>query len=97
MDNRGGTLGLMSTFAALIAAEGTTPRELPIPPWLIGVIALLAFAFLLGLTWSFRGTHHKYAPPTGHGHAGRAGAGSTGHGAPTGRDEPHWPESPGHH
>ncbi|WP_170062479.1 hypothetical protein [Phycicoccus duodecadis] len=88
----------MSTFAALIAAEGSTPRELPIPPWLIAVIALLAFAFLLGLTWSFRGTHNKYAPPGSHGHgaAGRHGA-PDGQGAPVGHDEPHWPESPGHH
>ena len=34
------------------------------PPWLFGVIALVAFAFLLGVTWSFRGTAQKYAPPT---------------------------------
>ena len=83
MDNRDGTLGPMSTTALLLAAEEATRRELPIPPWLVGVIALLVFALLLGVTWSFRGTHHKYAPPTGH------GAGT--------RDESHWPEHPGHH
>ena len=51
------------------------------------MIALLAFAFLLGLTWSFRGTSQKYAPPTAH---------SEQHGAPEG-DTAHWPEHPGHH
>ncbi len=73
----------MPSTAYLIAAEEAR-RELPLPPWLVGALALLAFAFLLGVTWSFRGTHHKYAPPP----------------APAGDetpDEPHWPEHPGHH
>ncbi|KRE61604.1 hypothetical protein [Nostocoides sp. Soil756] len=90
----------MSTFAALVTAEGTTPRELPMPTWLIGVLALLAFAFLLGLTWSFRGTHNKYAPPGAHGHDGAgapAGHGAHGASVPVAQDQPHWPESPGHH
>ncbi|GGL40312.1 hypothetical protein H9L10_07665 [Phycicoccus endophyticus] len=73
----------MSTTAVLIAAE-EAHRELPIPPWLVGVLAILAFAFLLGVTWSFRGTHHKYAPPP-------AAAGEPE------REEAHWPEHPGHH
>ena len=84
MDNRDGTLGAMSSTAFLIAAE-EAHRELPIPPWMIGVLAVLAFAFLLGVTWSFRGTHHKYAPPA------HRGQGESEH------DEPHWPEHPGHH
>jgi hypothetical protein len=75
----------MLTTAALLAAEdAAATHELPIPPWLVGVIAVLTFAFLLGVTWSFRGTHHKYAPAPGHGDE------------PTG-EEPHWPEHPGHH
>ena len=43
----------------VILAEEAAHRELPMPPWMFGVIALLAFAFLLGLTWSFRGTAYK--------------------------------------
>lgn len=74
----------MSSTATLIAAEEAA-RELPIPPWLVGVLAILAFAFLLGVTWSFRGTHHKYAPPPTHGTAEGE------------QDEAHWPEHPGHH
>ena len=71
-------------------AEEAAHRELPMPPWMFGVIALLAFAFLLGLTWSFRGTAQKYAPPTAHGAHGEQ------HTAPEG-DTAHWPEHPGHH
>ena len=76
----------MMTTAAVLAAEGAAAAQSdsPIPPWLVGVIALLAFAFLLGVTWSFRGTHNKYAPPTGHAE-------------PPPSDAPHWPEHPGHH
>ncbi|NHA68904.1 hypothetical protein [Phycicoccus flavus] len=80
----------MTTFAVLVAAEEAGHRELPIPPLLIGVLAILAFAFLLGVTWSFRGTHHKYAPPP------RRGGPVPG--APQGTDDgAHWPEHPGHH
>ncbi|MBM6400333.1 hypothetical protein [Phycicoccus sonneratiae] len=74
----------MSTTATLLAAEEAA-HELPIPPWLILVIALLAFAFLLGVTWSFRGTHHKYAPPPAPHDDGAPHA------------DAHWPEHPGHH
>jgi hypothetical protein len=74
----------MTSTAALLVAEETTKNELAIPPWMVGVIALLAFAFLLGVTWSFRGTHHKYATPTVHDED-------------PGKDMPHWPEHPGHH
>ncbi len=75
----------MMTTAALLAAEDAAAQsELAIPPWLVGVMGLLLFAFLLGVTWSFRGSHHKYAPPPGHAE-------------PADDDEPHWPEHPGHH
>ncbi|MGG5257406.1 hypothetical protein [Phycicoccus avicenniae] len=86
----------MSTLAALTAAEEAAHTELPIPPWLTGVIALIAFAFLLGVTWSFRGTHNKYARPE---YGDGTPAGSQTH---TGDDagphsDSHWPEHPGHH
>ena len=77
----------MSMTVTRFLAEEAAHRELPMPPWMFSVIALLAFAFLLGLTWSFRGTSQKYAPPTAH---------SEQHGAPEG-DTAHWPEHPGHH
>ncbi|HSF98312.1 MAG TPA: hypothetical protein VLA55_06435 [Ornithinibacter sp.] len=76
----------MSMTVTRFLAEEAAHRELPMPPWLYGVLALLAFAFLLGLTWSFRGTAQKYAAPASHGDPG----------APEG-DSPHWPEHPGHH
>ena len=73
----------MSMTVARIVAEEAAHSELPMPPWMFGVIALVLFALLLGVTWSFRGTAQKYAPVAGHD-------------APQG-DEPHWPEHPGHH
>ncbi|KAF0833235.1 hypothetical protein [Ornithinibacter aureus] len=80
----------MSMTVTRFLAEEAAHRELPMPPWMFGVIGLLAFAFLLGLTWSFRGTAQKYAPPTAHGAHGEQ------HTAPEG-DTAHWPEHPGHH
>ena len=52
----------MSMTVALAAAEEAA-GELPLPAWMFGVMVLLAFAFLLGVTWSFRGTSQKYARP----------------------------------
>ena len=87
VDSGRARLAPMSMTVTRFLAEEAAHRELPMPPWMFGVIALLAFAFLLGLTWSFRGTSQKYAPPTAHGDQ---------HGAPEG-DTAHWPEHPGHH
>ena len=53
----------MSMTVALLAAEEAAHTELPMPPWMYGAIALIGFAFLLGVTWSFRGTAQKYARP----------------------------------
>ncbi|GIL33931.1 hypothetical protein PDTK01_00080 [Phycicoccus sp. DTK01] len=94
MDNGDGTLSLMSSTAFLIAAE-EAHRELPIPPWMIGIIALLTFAFLLGVTWSFRGTHNKYARPE-YGDGTPAGS-RTATGDAGAHEDTHWPEHPGHH
>lgn len=81
------------TAARFVAAEAAH-RELPMPPWLFGVIALLAFAFLLGVTWSFRGTSQKYVRPDLTG--ARHGEQQTGPETVATGDEPHWPEHPGH-
>jgi hypothetical protein len=92
----------MTMTVAHLVAEEAAHRELPMPPWVFGALALLAFAFLLGVTWSFRGTAQKHASPaaqheTGHGHDASPGhTYQAGHPEPEG-DEPHWPEHPGHH
>ena len=95
MDNGDGTLGRMSTTATLLAAEEAV-HELPIPPWFIGVIALLVFAFMLGVTWSFRGTHNKYARPE-YGDGTPAGSQTAPGHDDASHPESHWPEHPGHH
>ena len=79
----------MSSIVVALSAAEEAGRELPMPAWLFGVLALASFLFLLGVTWSFRGTHQKHAVPA-------AGA----HGAPesaAGQDAAHWPEHPGQH
>ena len=67
------------TVARILSEELPTARELPMPPWLYGVIALVLFAFLLGVTWSFRGTAQKYAQPASHGGSPRPGTHRRGH------------------
>jgi hypothetical protein len=82
------------SVARLVSEELSTARELPMPPWMFAVIALLSFAFLLGVTWSFRGTAQKYARPNLEGV--RHDAAAPGPGSTRGEDDPHWPEHPGH-
>ena len=84
----------MSMTGAFLAAEEAAHTELPMPPWMYGVLALLGFAFLLGVTWSFRGTSQKYARPDMEGV--RHDASAPGPMNEQG-DEPHWPEHPSHH
>ena len=79
---------MSSIVVALAAAEEAGGTELPLPAWSIGLLALLAFAALLGVTWSFRGTHHKYAPPA-QGAKGATEGGTS--------DTAHWPEHTDHH
>jgi len=53
----------MSAAAALVSA-GTEPvRQLPMPPWAFGAIALGCFVVLLGVLWSFRNTAARYDKP----------------------------------
>ena len=90
---------MSSIVAAVVAAEEAAHRELPIPPVFIGLIALLAFALLLGVTWSFRGTHHKYARPQyGDGTSSGSDRSPDDPGRSAGpHAEAHWPEHPGNH
>jgi len=83
------------TVARIMSDELPTARELPMPEWMFGVIALVAFAFLLAVTWSFRGTAQKYARPNLEG--ARPEAAAAGPASPSAADEEsHWPEHPGH-
>ncbi|HYN28506.1 MAG TPA: hypothetical protein VES95_01350 [Dermatophilaceae bacterium] len=53
-----------------VAAEEAA-IELPIPPYAIGLMALVFFALLLGVTWTFRNNAQKYVSPEGeHAHGG---------------------------
>lgn len=53
----------MFAFALVTAAqEAEQARELPIPAWAFGALALLAFFVLFGITWSFRGISAKSGP-----------------------------------
>ncbi|MCA0337667.1 MAG: hypothetical protein LCH66_12505 [Actinobacteria bacterium] len=63
----------MNALVALVAEEGGH-EALPMPPLSYGLIALVLFALLLGVTWTFRNNHQKHVPPAeGHGH-GESGA-----------------------
>ncbi|MEI2777734.1 MAG: hypothetical protein V9G19_17560 [Tetrasphaera sp.] len=65
----------------ILAAEGEEhTRELPMPAYMYAVIALLAFALLLAVTWAFRGTAAKLGDP--HRRPGHGGAHGTDPGAP---------------
>jgi hypothetical protein len=65
----------MSLISA-VETSGEVAGELPMPPWVYGVLALVTFAFLLAVTWAFRGASQKYAPPRpGESHHASADAG----------------------
>jgi hypothetical protein len=44
--------------ALALAAEEQT-KDLPMEPLMYGVIAIVVFVSLLGLTWTFRGSSNK--------------------------------------
>ena len=56
-------MSLTSTAASLVAAETAQLRELPMPPWAFGAIALASFLALLGVLWTFRNTAARYDRP----------------------------------
>jgi len=51
----------MSMTVAALAAEEAV--HLPMPAVSYGLIALVFFALLLGITWTFRNTAQKHMPP----------------------------------
>ena len=50
----------MSNVLALAAETVEHTRELPFSAVTFGVVALIAFGALLGLTWSFRNTSNRH-------------------------------------
>ena len=56
-------MSFMSTAATLATAETAKLRELPLPTWAYGAIALASFLALLGVLWSFRNSAAKYDKP----------------------------------
>ena len=54
---------ITSTAATLAGAEAAKLRELPMPSWAFGLIALACFLALLGVLWTFRNTAARYDKP----------------------------------
>jgi protein-S-isoprenylcysteine O-methyltransferase Ste14 len=51
----------MIAFAITAAAQGAEEhRELPMPTWAYGVLALAVFFGLFALTWAFRSVGHRH-------------------------------------
>ena len=53
---------MLSSFAS-IAAEAVHYNELPVPPWVYGLFALLVFAMMLGVLFAFRQAATKIPAP----------------------------------
>ena len=66
----------MSSAPLRVLAE-EVHNELPMPAYAYGIIALVFFAVLLGVLWSFRNTGEKYAQPDQHGHGDAHGTTSS--------------------
>lgn len=49
----------MTSTLVRFVSEEAAHRELPMPAWVFGAIAMAAFLLLLGALWSFRGTAAK--------------------------------------
>lgn len=56
-------MSFTSAAAAMATAETATLRELPMPTWVYGALALASFFALLGVLWSFRNTAARYDKP----------------------------------
>jgi hypothetical protein len=59
---REGLVTAMIGSALVTAAEqgAEKVRELPMPPWAFGVLTIVTFAVLLGITWSFRSVGNRH-------------------------------------
>jgi hypothetical protein len=74
---------LAAFVVPVLAGEEERHRQLPMPAPLYGILFLLGFLLLLGLTWAFRGTAYKirdrYSRPVGDGHSAGGGASGAPH------------------
>jgi hypothetical protein len=69
--------------ALLTAAETEQHVQLPIPTWLYGVIALVAFTVLAIVLWSFKDVSNRHAlqgDAYAAAHGGTSAHGAAGHG-----------------
>jgi hypothetical protein len=64
-------MSFTSTVTSLVTAETQQLRELPMPAWAYGAMAMGSLVLLLGVLWLFRNTAAKYDTPAvaGHGDA----------------------------
>lgn len=55
----------MFAYALLATMQEGAEKErtLPMPPWLFGLLALVAFGVLLGITWSFKSIGQRHGEP----------------------------------
>jgi hypothetical protein len=60
----GYAVAMSSSLPNLFAAAEEHTRELPMPPYAFGGLAMLGFLALLGILWSFRGTAQRTASHT---------------------------------
>jgi hypothetical protein len=78
-------MSFTSTAATVVTKGTVTLRELPMPTWTYGAIALACFFALLGVLWCFRNTAAKYDEPAEQGQGdvrvSRGSRGASDHGA----------------
>jgi hypothetical protein len=57
----------MLKFALAAATHGVEEhRDLPMPPWAFGLVALAGFFVLFLFTWAFRSAGTKHGADSGH-------------------------------
>lgn len=61
-ESTGTLLAMTSNVLSLIAEEAG--HDLPMPATSYGLLALVFFALLLAVTWTFRNNHQKHVPPS---------------------------------
>lgn len=62
---RAGRLSPMPSSVVGLVSQAAA-GSIPLPKYMFGVLALVGFALLLGVTWAFRGAYNRYAPPAEH-------------------------------
>jgi hypothetical protein len=61
---RGRVIAMFAYALLATMQEGAeTEHALPMDPWVFGVLAIVAFAVLLGITWSFKSVGQRHGEP----------------------------------